>query len=1004
MTNKFILFSYALVIIIGLFVLGEWGLPILFSMKTSYIAYFIPISILTIAMMAIIYCQYHHHFSNKHSTFQCNNIKLDLGVAVIILIIISAVILVFVHLRQIAENKMMVITQNMSQVLDMSVEKMIDKIALSIQANADEISREIARQQVDIKQISQHFNEQKSRLPEAENLYSFNEYGDVIYNTEKFSININISDREHFIILRDTPNINLIVTTLVVNRYTNEWIWVIACRINKSDGSFGGIVSAALLLDKINDVFSHIELNSDDSIALRDSDLSLVARFPSPKTANLVIGSKNLSIPFVNALKENIHAGTYISGATSIDNVSRIHSYRKNAKYGFIINVGISTHAALTEWNKQMWVTLCLVGVFIMTLLTFSNMIKRAWLSQEQDLNSLQISQQFLYETSKIAQLGNYCYDVQTNLWTSSDILDEILGIDLTYLRTFETWLALVIPESRSDMQAYFNMLIEQDLPFDKEYRIVRFNDGQVRWVYGKGKFQRDGQGRVLSLIGTIQDITEQKLAEIEIKTLNSTLEERVRQRTYELEASNQSLVDAKIAAEKANVAKSTFIATMSHELRTPLNAILGFSELMSLDSCTTPKQKETLAIINRSGAHLLSMINDVLDISKIEAGRLELDIRAIDLIEFLNDISVMMNIRAEAKQLNFQLNIAPNTTQFIKVDSGKLRQVLINLLGNAIKFTTTGSVVLCAKTDASTLTLQVIDSGIGIPVDKQSELFKPFVQLTQNDIDAQGTGLGLVISKSLIKLMEGKISVSSKFGAGSTFTIELPITSTNFTNVVRTEETRTVKSLAINQEVWRILVVDDNADNRLLLVSILKNIGFEVREAESGQIAIKEFEEWQPHLIWMDMRMPDMDGYEATTKIRQLKGGDKVKIIALTASAFKEQHQRILDAGCDAVLHKPIHATEIVAALANYLDVKFIYQDEEIPKQKFVVELTAKMLDELPLELRQQLHEAALQLDTEYVAEVIDNIRRITPAIADNLDKLAENYQFDQIIQKLEQ
>ncbi|MDD5755407.1 MAG: ATP-binding protein, partial [Methylococcales bacterium] len=387
--------------------------------------------------------------------------------------------------------------------------------------------------------------------------------------------------------------------------------------------------------------------------------------------------------------------------------------------------------------------------------------------------------------------------------------------------------------------------------------------------------------------------------AEAALESYRLHLEQLVIARTLELEA-------AKAKAEAANRAKSIFLSNMSHELRTPLNAILGFSELMSLDNEVSIKQKENLAIINRSGAHLLNMINDVLDISKIEAGRLELDIQAFDLIGLLNDIGVMINIRAVKKQLRFALDIAPDTAQFIRTDSGKLRQVLINLLGNAIKFTEKGSVILRARIKALVLTLEVIDSGMGIPANKLHELFKPFVQLVQNNADVQGTGLGLVISKSLVELMGGTISVNSEFGIGSTFKIDLPVKLATATDVIAGENIKVVKHLAPNQPVWRLLVVDDNADNRLLLATMLADMGFQIREAENGQEVIKVFEDWKPHLIWMDMRMPVMNGYEATMKIRQLAGGDKVKIIALTASAFKEQHSNIIKAGCDAVLHKP--------------------------------------------------------------------------------------------------
>ncbi|MFI3156428.1 MAG: response regulator [Methylococcaceae bacterium] len=552
--------------------------------------------------------------------------------------------------------------------------------------------------------------------------------------------------------------------------------------------------------------------------------------------------------------------------------------------------------------------------------------------------------------------------------------------------------------EDRASVAEHLREQLLTEEAHQQDFRIIT-RTGEERWLAHSCQPIYDGEGNYRGRRASNRDITERKKVEEELEQHRYHLEKLVEERTA-------ALLIAKEAAEAANIAKSTFIATMSHELRTPLNAILGFSELMSHDETATSAQKETLAIINRSGAHLLSMINDVLDISKIETGRLELDSKPFDLIKLLQDIGDMIGARAANSRLSFKLEIASDSPQYIKADSGKLRQVLVNVLDNAIKFTQQGGVilrthsqVLPAEAMLLLIIIEVIDSGLGIPEDKQEELFKPFVQLEQANADVKGTGLGLTMSKLLVELMGGRISVASIVGVGSTFKIELPVSIATIDDIAVEEEWHPVKSIAPDQPHWRLLVVDDNPDNRLLLVSMLTETGFEVREAENGQEAVRAFEQWQPHLIWMDMRMPFMDGYDATRKIRQLAGSDAVKIIALTASVFREQYDSIINAGCDAVLHKPFHAPEIFAILVKYLGVKFIYQDRPAPVSLPILETTVEMLGKLPLVLLQQLHEAALNLDIEETDTVIAQIHALVPDVGDALQELAQHYQFDRII-----
>jgi signal transduction histidine kinase/FixJ family two-component response regulator len=460
-------------------------------------------------------------------------------------------------------------------------------------------------------------------------------------------------------------------------------------------------------------------------------------------------------------------------------------------------------------------------------------------------------------------------------------------------------------------------------------------------------------------------------------------------------------------AAETANQAKSTFLANMSHELRTPMNAILGFAGLLSRDTGLAPEYQEKVNIIDRSGQHLLSMINDVLDLSKIEAGRVELQENPFDLVALIEEISVMIRSRAEEKGLSVVVETETVSFPSAKADVGKLRQILINLLGNAVKFTDEGGVTIrCATVPIPEeptrchLVIEVEDSGLGIDPVRQAQIFEPFVQGVDVPV-RKGTGLGLSICKAYADLMGGTLEVESELGKGSLFRLQLP---------AEIDETADVKSpaddkprvigLAPTDKTWRILVTDDNRENLLLLKSLLESVGFVVIEAENGQEAVEAFKKESPDLVWMDMRMPVMDGYEAARQIRQCSGADTVPIIAITASAFSEQRHEILAAGCDDMVTKPFQAHEIFEMMGRFLDIEYIYESDQeaAPVRVPQVKLTAAMLADLPEELLQRLRETTLELNMEVILEVIDRIEAHVPETAKHLRALVQTFQIQRI------
>ncbi|MDY6784382.1 MAG: GAF domain-containing protein [Cyanobacteriota bacterium] len=411
----------------------------------------------------------------------------------------------------------------------------------------------------------------------------------------------------------------------------------------------------------------------------------------------------------------------------------------------------------------------------------------------------------------------------------------------------------------------------------------------------------------------------------------------------------------ARETADAANRAKSKFLANMSHELRTPLNAILGFAQVMARDSSLNSEQKEYLDIIGRSGEHLLSLINDVLEMSKIEAGRATLNESNFDLYRLLRSLQEMLEVEAEAKDLQLRVERSPDVPQYIRTDESKLRQVLINFLGNAIKFTDKGRVILRVSSVNSNVPLknngspprppvspspsppipqsphlhfEVEDTGIGIPPEDIERLFNAFAQTEAGRISQEGTGLGLSISKRFVQLMGGDIAVESKAGVGSLFKFDIAIALVDPSDVPDSKPSRRPLGLQPGQPTYRILVVEDKLANRQLLVKLLVPLGFEVREATNGLEAIALCEQWHPHLIWMDMRMPVMDGYTATREIK-LKMGDRAPIIiALTANAFEEDRTEALAIGCDDFVRKPCKEEILLTKIADYLGVEYTYED----------------------------------------------------------------------------
>lgn len=612
----------------------------------------------------------------------------------------------------------------------------------------------------------------------------------------------------------------------------------------------------------------------------------------------------------------------------------------------------------------------------------------------------LRVSEERLHLATEAAQLGIWDWDVVSNELVWDDAMYRIYGISREQFGgAYQAWAQCLEPEDMAQAAADIDAALKGERPFKPEFR-VRWPDGSVHMIAGFGTTIRAENGQPLRMVGINFDITERKRSEQELERYRSHLEELVAERT-------RALAQAVQQAEAANQAKSTFLANMSHELRTPMNAILGYSDLLQRDATLSAAQRDYTSTIHRSGGHLLNLINDVLDMAKIESGHMQLDNDSFELADMLDDVLRMLRGRADEKGLQLRLEMANDLPRWINADERKLRQILLNLIGNAIKHTDAGSVSVHLRGRAAgpwlRLLIDVEDSGAGIASADLAAIFEPFVQ-SGKQAHRSGTGLGLAISQSFAHAMGGNISVDSTLGQGSVFHLEINVTATS--QAAAAADAAVASSgvrLAAGQGEWRILVVDDHPDNRNLLKLLLEQAGFQVATAENGAVAVARFQAWQPHFIWMDWRMPVMDGIEAMRQIRLLPGGKAVKIVAVSASTFKEQQAELLREGMDGFVRKPYWPSELFACMADLLDLRY----DNLPPLAAPQPLPGPLaldgrLSRLAPDLRYALHNALEMLDADVIAAAIARITEIDAALGQQLTQLAARFDYAPMIDAL--
>ncbi len=587
----------------------------------------------------------------------------------------------------------------------------------------------------------------------------------------------------------------------------------------------------------------------------------------------------------------------------------------------------------------------------------------------------LQRSEAYLAQAQTLSRTGSFGWRVSSGEIFWSEETYRIFEYDRAAKPTIESILRATHPADAAMVQQIIARASQDGKDFAREYRLL-MPDGRAKHVDVVAHASRDAAGN-LEFVGAVMDITERKQGEAER--------------------------EARRTAEMANQAKSEFLARMSHELRTPLTGILGYAEILRGDRTLTERQSHGVGVIRQSGEHLLMLINDILDFARIEAGKLELSVTEIPMAAFLQVIADIIRLRAEEKQLAFTCEISPGLPAGVLADERRLRQVLLNLLANAVKFTDRGGVTLRATfTPPSRLRFEVCDTGIGISEDRWETIFQPFEQAGDMQHRVGGTGLGLAISRQLVRLMGSDIEIESRLGEGSAFCFDLEVPVVQPRMAAASPET-VVTGYAGPRR--KILVVDDVAANRMVLGDMLAPLGFELAEAVNGREGLEIAQSLLPDLILMDTVMPETDGLEATRRVRQLVGLGDVAIIAISANASGSNEATVMTAGANAFLPKPIDVNALLAQVADLLKLQWIREprkNDPVPRDDPREPLVAPPPEELAV-----LHRLALLGNMRDIAQHATHLSELEGrygAFADELKVLAKGYQSQAILRLVEQ